>query len=167
MNATGLHWWSVNIGSGNGLVPSGNKPLPEPMLTQNCCHMASLGHNELMKDCGNSIANALELLQSCYSKPSKYLIQTCTFQTCSDILGVHDIKHQNSTLLALSGGNPPVTGGFPSQRASNVGSVSMSCLHDEPTSSEYWSRFSCSIRTSRRSCWTVASRRDSSCFIRS
>ena len=22
------------IGSGNGLVPSGNKPLPEPMLTQ-------------------------------------------------------------------------------------------------------------------------------------
>ena len=30
----GLHWWSVNIGSGNGLVTSGNKPLPEPMLTQ-------------------------------------------------------------------------------------------------------------------------------------
>ena len=24
----------VKIGSGNGLVPSGNKPLPEPMLTQ-------------------------------------------------------------------------------------------------------------------------------------
>ena len=24
----------VNIGSGDGLVPSGNKPLPEPMLTQ-------------------------------------------------------------------------------------------------------------------------------------
>ena len=34
MNVTGFHWWSVNIGSGNGLVPSGNKPLPEPMLTQ-------------------------------------------------------------------------------------------------------------------------------------
>ena len=33
MNVTRLHWW-VNIGSGNGLVPSGNKPLPEPMLTQ-------------------------------------------------------------------------------------------------------------------------------------
>ena len=32
LNVTGLHWWSVNIGSGNGLVPSGNKPLPEPML---------------------------------------------------------------------------------------------------------------------------------------
>ena len=26
----------VNIGSGNGLVLSGNKPLPEPMLTQIC-----------------------------------------------------------------------------------------------------------------------------------
>ena len=25
---------SVNIGSGNDLVPSGNKSLPEPMLTQ-------------------------------------------------------------------------------------------------------------------------------------
>ena len=23
-----------NIGSGNGLVPSGNKPLPEPVLTK-------------------------------------------------------------------------------------------------------------------------------------
>ena len=28
------HWWSVNTGSGNGLVPSGNKPLPETRLTQ-------------------------------------------------------------------------------------------------------------------------------------
>ena len=34
MIVTGLHLWSVNIGSGNGLVPSGNKPLPEPMLTK-------------------------------------------------------------------------------------------------------------------------------------
>ena len=27
-------WWSVNIGSDNCLVPSGNKPLPDLMLTQ-------------------------------------------------------------------------------------------------------------------------------------
>ena len=27
-------WWIGNIGSSNGLVPSGTKPLPEPMLTQ-------------------------------------------------------------------------------------------------------------------------------------
>ena len=33
MNVTG-HRWSVNIGSGNGLVLSGNKPLPEPVLTK-------------------------------------------------------------------------------------------------------------------------------------
>ena len=31
----------VSIGSGNGLVPPGNKPLPEPMLTQNSRHTAS------------------------------------------------------------------------------------------------------------------------------
>ena len=34
VNATEHFWWLVNIGSGNGLVPSGSKPLPEPMLTQ-------------------------------------------------------------------------------------------------------------------------------------
>ena len=28
------HWSLVNIGSGNGLIPSGNKLLPEPMLTK-------------------------------------------------------------------------------------------------------------------------------------
>ena len=28
------HWWSINIGLGNGLVPSGNKPLPKPKLTE-------------------------------------------------------------------------------------------------------------------------------------
>ena len=35
-NCTGIdaNKSDVNIGSGNGLVPSGNKPLPEPMLTQ-------------------------------------------------------------------------------------------------------------------------------------
>ena len=33
--ATGPQW-QVNIGSGNGLVPSRNKPLPKPMLTIIC-----------------------------------------------------------------------------------------------------------------------------------
>ena len=40
--------FEVNIGSGSGFVPSGNKPLPEPMLTQLYVAIASLGHNELM-----------------------------------------------------------------------------------------------------------------------
>ena len=34
MNTTGPYWWWINIGPGNGLAPSGNKPLPDPMLTQ-------------------------------------------------------------------------------------------------------------------------------------
>ena len=34
MNVAGPYWWRVNIGSGNGLVPSGTTPSPEPMLTQ-------------------------------------------------------------------------------------------------------------------------------------
>ena len=34
MNCTTPHWLLVNIASGNGLVPPGNKPLPGPILTQ-------------------------------------------------------------------------------------------------------------------------------------
>ena len=34
MNITGPNWWYVNNGSGISLLPSGNMPLPEPMLTQ-------------------------------------------------------------------------------------------------------------------------------------
>ena len=80
MNVTGLHWWSVNIGSGNGLVPSGNKPLPEPMLSRICHHMLSLARNELtdqsyfdglVQDCSISIADALQIMQSC-TKPLVY-----------------------------------------------------------------------------------------------
>ena len=41
-----FHWLIVNIGSGNGLVPSGNKPLTELMLTQISvtiwCHQARM-----------------------------------------------------------------------------------------------------------------------------
>ena len=34
MNVPGPHWWLFDIGSGNGLVLSGNKPLTEPILTK-------------------------------------------------------------------------------------------------------------------------------------
>ena len=34
MNGIGCYWWWINIWLGNGVVPSGNKSLPEPMLTQ-------------------------------------------------------------------------------------------------------------------------------------
>ena len=35
MDVSWPRWLLVNIGSGNGFVASGNKTLPEPMLTQN------------------------------------------------------------------------------------------------------------------------------------
>ena len=45
-NVTRSHWWVVSIGSGNGLLPLGNKPLPEPMMTQICVtiwyHLATM-----------------------------------------------------------------------------------------------------------------------------
>ena len=63
MNATGPYWWLVNIVSGNGLVPSGNKPLPEPMLTQFLGRlMASLGHNELKKVNAIKIAHKISII---------------------------------------------------------------------------------------------------------
>ena len=47
VNVTIPHCWLVNIGSSNSFVSSGNKPLPERMLTDLCCHMMSRGHNQL------------------------------------------------------------------------------------------------------------------------
>ena len=48
MNITVPFWSFVKIGSGNGLVPSANKPLPEPMLTQLFrLPIVLLGPNEL------------------------------------------------------------------------------------------------------------------------
>ena len=29
-----FHWWQLNIGPDTGLVPSGRKPLPVPVLTK-------------------------------------------------------------------------------------------------------------------------------------
>ena len=43
-------------------MPSGNKPLPEPMLTQICRYMVLLGHNELNQQIGmNCVSNRYEL----------------------------------------------------------------------------------------------------------
>ena len=47
LNATEHLWWKVSIVSSNGMVPSGNKPLLEPINPDLCHHMASLAHNEL------------------------------------------------------------------------------------------------------------------------
>ena len=55
----------------------------------------------------------------------------CCFSTvCLPVCAGWDRrKHQSSISLALCGGNPPMTGGFLSQRASNVESVSISWCH--------------------------------------
>ena len=50
MSSLDLTHDQVKIGSGNGLVALGNKPLAEPMLTKIfvAVYMASPGHNELV-----------------------------------------------------------------------------------------------------------------------
>ena len=50
----------------------------------------------------------------------------CFSTVCFD---VHQRKHQSFVLLVLCEGNPPVTGGFPSQKASNAESISMRWCH--------------------------------------
>ena len=69
VNATIADWWLVNIVSGNGLVPSGNKPLPVPMLTQIyvaiSCYLATMSSNQftvqwlniLQQNCSLSLSN--------------------------------------------------------------------------------------------------------------
>ena len=46
MNVLEPYWWIVNIVSGNGLVPSGNKPLFEPMLID--IYIAAWRHQETL-----------------------------------------------------------------------------------------------------------------------
>ena len=52
----------MQIGSGNDLLHDNTKPLPEPLLTDH--HIDCF-----IQDCSISIANTLEILQSC-TKPS-------------------------------------------------------------------------------------------------
>ena len=56
---------SQHIGLGNGLVLSGNKPLPEPVDEDLWYHMASPGHNDMIMDyLSNAILNANSYVQS-------------------------------------------------------------------------------------------------------
>ena len=58
-------------------------------------------------------------------------------------------KHQSHTLLALCEGNPPVTGGFPSQRGSNARSISM--WHDDVIKWKHFPRYWPFVRGIHRS----------------
>ena len=48
----------------------------------------------------------------------------------NSLFGLTSEKHQKSTFMALCEGNQPVTGGFPSQRASNADGVSIWLCND-------------------------------------
>ena len=52
MVVTGPYWCQFNNGSGNGLVPSGNKPLPKPMLSH--IYVAIWGNELICLDCRTS-----------------------------------------------------------------------------------------------------------------
>ena len=55
-------------------------------------------------------------------------------------LGQQHEKHLSSAWLALYEGNPPVTGGFPSQRASHAESIFMRWRHHGHSSSSIFSQ---------------------------
>ena len=80
----------------------------------------------LMQDCSNSIANALELLQSC-AKPSIYdlwahhpnLVKVCIAYACKISIMMMSSNGNSFHITGpflLTVGIPLVTGGFPSQR---------------------------------------------------
>ena len=47
-NVEEYFWWSVNIGSDNGLMLAGNKPLPEAILTM--VHYAGSDNGMVLSD---------------------------------------------------------------------------------------------------------------------
>ena len=105
MNATKPQWWLVTIGSGNGLMPSGNKPLPEPVLTQICDHIASLGQNELIIAWMIIFAHYPDLTDDCSelvlvidSDCIHYCISMALYQDCGNfsVLAIND-KPTNMT----------------------------------------------------------------------
>ena len=71
MNATRPHWWLVSISLDNGLVPSGTKPLPEPVLTK--------------------IFNAIrhQVMACCLMAPSYYLNQCWLITNEMRSSGIH------------------------------------------------------------------------------
>ena len=66
------------------------------------------------------------IFHPCQHHPGPSYQSNSNLTVCSTVCsGWQQRKQHSSTLLALCEGNPPVTGGFPSQRASNTESISM------------------------------------------
>ena len=68
--------------------------------------------------------------------------------------GVYQRKHQNSASLAFVMGNSPVTGEFPSQRASNAGNVSIWWRHHDLDDRDHHT-----LHNKSHGCWCPASGR--------
>ena len=73
---TGPYWWKVKTDSGNALVPSGNKPLPEPMLTQ--IYVAIWHHQATMSP--NCQSGKKNLLQWNINQNTKLFIHKNAFE---------------------------------------------------------------------------------------
>ena len=138
-------WTRVNIGSGYGLLPDGNKPLPEPMLTQGsrvlyhwskgnnlntgrafeCYHYkATMVNWNLTNNLRwnwnpkTSISfKRVHLNMSSAIFPKENALNN-GLKFNGNFLSLSWWRHQMETFsawLALCEANPPVTGGFPSQ----------------------------------------------------
>ena len=104
--ATGHHWWwLINIGSGNGLVPLSNEPLPKPILPKffndKWRHYATMSW--INRHWSWGWVSNLPLFHAdfiTYSNFARWRHQMETF----------------TALLTICEGNSLVTGGFPSQK---------------------------------------------------
>ena len=99
-----------NIGSGNDLVPEGNKPWLEPMLYPVLCHhMASLGpQNRVTSHAGWNVSFHLDYLFKNLSRVPINTSKFCIARLCAE--------------------NPSVTGEFPAQWASNAEVCPWHCI---------------------------------------
>ena len=102
----------VNIGSGNGLVPSGNKPLPEPMLTPHWRIHAALGGDELKCICGQYIDNWLVYTCSSFWSVSKsdrrFIVLSCEVSKPRDYWLNHLIASEFDSYIGNTATNGPV-----------------------------------------------------------
>ena len=132
MKSTEHLWWEVNTGSGNGLVPSDNKPLPEPMLTQ---ILATIGCEYRPKWVKQVNFYPARLVSDNRNIDQDIRLKTNTLQwRHNERDGVSNNQHHDclfnrlfrrrsrkTSKLRVTGlcvGNSPVTGEFPVQRAS-------------------------------------------------
>ena len=110
----GLVWVLSIFSLGNGLVPSDIESRPESIST---IHRVWLCIDGLVQDCSNSIANALELLQSC-TKPSVLFMYYIWSKYYSDVtwasmrlssLAIHHQLDEPTSSINFSSSGGPLT----------------------------------------------------------